>query len=214
MHPKSLKGTVVKVTESHCQSSAKAIEARRDQRMSEPEYCLQFERMKSEFDGRFAELCHFAVVCALDQKKLAAEYQLLANELEVVKERAYVFSLEGNSNVTPGAKLKIADYLQEKGFDDPALKSFLAGAIASRKKIAASGGDKRSAKYEPVRKFLIEEYSKRTWKSLKEAQRALMPKVLEKAAEVNWHIAEESGEDTVYRWLRAHAENMRELAHA
>ena len=200
------------IVDPDSRASDQAIETRRNQRRSELEYHSFFEWVASTFDGRFEELCHFATGCVLDQKKLAAEYRLLAKELEIVKERAFVFSLEENPNVTPAAKIKIADYLQENGFDDPAVKSFLAGATASRKKVAASGGDKRSAKYEIVRQFVIEEYNKRSWKNLKDAQRSLMPEVLKKAAEVSWHIAEESGEDTVYRWLRAHAKNMRELA--
>lgn len=186
------------------QARIRATELRRNQRLDDPEYRALFEWVVSTFDGRFEEICHFAVGCALDQKKLAAEYKSLAAEFADVKDKAFVFGLDANPNVTPATKFGLANYMQVNECNDIAAKVFLAGATASRKKFGADGRGASLARRDRVRMFAIEEYSKRLWKSRKEAQKTLWPIVEERALKEGWRMSEATGPETLYKWLAAH----------
>lgn len=196
-----------------------AIESRRNQRRDEPEYRSLFEWLKSTFDGRLEELCHFATGCALDQKILVAEYKLLSYELADIKDKANLFSQHDNPNVTHRTKFAVAELLIKGKFDGPIETAFMAGASASKRRVAESGGNTRASKFAELQRYATEQFSARyrsdsenldrTRVSTAEAARQLWPEIHARSRIVGPQMAEVTGPKTLYGWLRKHEKNMR-----
>jgi hypothetical protein len=196
-----------------------AIESRRNQRRDEPEYRSLFEWLKSTFDGRFEELCHFATGCALDQKRLVSEYKLMSYELADIKDKANLFSQHDNPNVTHRTKFAVAELLIKGEFDGPIETAFMAGASASKRRVAESGGNTRASKFSELQRYATEQFSARyrsgsenadrTRVSTAEAARQLWPEIHARSRVVGPQMAEVTGPKTLYGWLRKHEKNMR-----
>jgi hypothetical protein len=196
-----------------------AIELRRNQRRDEPEYRALFEWVVSTFDGRLEELCHFAVGCALDQKRLASEFKRVSYELADIKDKANLFSQHDNPKVTHRTKFAVAELLIKGEFDGPVETAFMAGASASKRRVAESGGNTRASKFAELRRYATAQFSERyrsgsenadqTRVSTAEAARQLWPEIHARSRIVGPQMTEVTGPKTLYDWLREHEKSMR-----
>lgn len=201
------------------QARIRATELSRNQRLDEPEYRALFEWVASTFDGRYEELCHFAVGCALDQKRLASEVKRMSYELADIKDKANLFSQHDNPNVTHRTKFAVAELLIKGEFDGPVETAFMAGASASKRRVAESGGNTRASKFAELQRYATEQFSARyrrdsenfdrTRVSTAEAARQLWPEIHARSRIVGPQMAEMTGPKTLYGWLRKHEKNMR-----
>ncbi len=69
---------------------------------------------------------------------------------------------------------------------------------------ARTGGTKRAEKIRMVELFSIQLFNERSWKSTKQAKTAMWPEVREKAKQHGWNMSDETGPETLYKWLLAH----------
>lgn len=69
---------------------------------------------------------------------------------------------------------------------------------------AKTGGNKRAEKIHLVELFSIQLFTAKSWKSTKQAKVALWPDVKAKAKQYEWDMSDETGPETLYKWLLAH----------
>ena len=214
----------VAVLSRKCESNLQSIASNRSQRRNEPEYRALFQWVMSTFDGRFDELCHFATCCALDQKRLASEHKQMSYELVDIKEKANLFSQHDNPNITHLTKFAVADLLIKGGFDGPSEMAFMAGASASKRKVATSGGNTRASKFAELRRYATKQFferyrngaenAKRGPISIAEAARDLWPEIHARSRTHGPQMTEVTGPKTLYAWLREYEKDMRQQANA
>jgi hypothetical protein len=73
-----------------------------------------------------------------------------------------------------------------------------------KKLFAKTGGNKRAEKIQLVELFSIDLFAAGNWKSTKQAGAAIWPKVKARATLLGWDMSDETGPETVYKWLLAH----------
>ena len=69
---------------------------------------------------------------------------------------------------------------------------------------AKTGGNKRAEKIRLVELFSIQLFIAGNWRSTKQAKTVIWPKVKEKANILGWNMSDETGPETLYKWLLAH----------
>ena len=118
-------------------------------------------------------------------------YQRQANEL-----------LKACENLDPS---DIFDLVAEMPPSSYVIALLVTMAKKSQKKATAkTGGSKRAEKILLVKLFSIELFDAGNWRSTKQAKTKIWPEVKEKANILGWNMTDETGPETLYKWLLAH----------
>jgi len=94
------------------------------------------------------------------------------------------------------------------GADHPlylSVLAFVAGGNQSKVSQGRKGGNQRAKKYKPIEDFAVALFDARKWKSINKAKDQLWPQVKAKSKELSREMTDDTGPETLYKWLRAHA---------
>ncbi|MDB5743066.1 MAG: hypothetical protein JWR68_1381 [Polaromonas sp.] len=69
------------------------------------------------------------------------------------------------------------------------------------KHFAQSGGKANADRYKPIEDYALKLYGEKTWKSISQARREIWPKVKVEAKRLGRPMSEETGPETLYKWL-------------
>lgn len=180
----------------------------REKKRQQPRYQKCLSWIKSNFEGKFEDLCNLTTDSILSQESLVSENRKLREELDTMKWMAQLFLDDGDAS----AKLALAEWLFSEGFKEQSVVLFLAGEAASKRKFAMNGARKRLSRYAPIRQFAIDEFSKKKWSSVSQAATSLWPLINEEAEKIGQPMKATGGPETVYRWLREHVNSQRQQA--
>lgn len=206
--------TTKKLTSKERKKRLDLLEERIKSQKERPEYKENFEAIVSLFGENLDALRHYATEIAIQLNEVVKENEILCKKLNEEMAHARFFSAKKDQpNLTPQVKFNVAENIKKRfNMESASVDSFLAGVDVSKKTIATKGGVKRAEKFTVLKEYVVQEFSKRNWKSAMQARDLLWPKVQDEAQRIGFSLSESTGRETLYKWILSHQKNMRLLA--
>lgn len=168
-----------------------------------PEYVKTRAMLREVFESDFDVLCGFTTQLLIENIDLKQRQEVSRNLSQYLSELHLNTGKLSNEMRKHFEKTRLSF-----GADHPislTILAFIAGVNRSKESQGRKGGNQRAKKYKSIEAFAVALFDARKWKSIKQAKDQLWPQVKAKSKELSCAMTDETGPETLYKWLLAHA---------